>query len=272
MKKAVFIIVALMMVMCAMSQEKFYVYMNDGSIDEYVVADCDSISFMAPQVSTRPECQKALDAEDNWVTIGSQRWLNVNTRCIEYDTESEAYVAGITNISTSSGSTNAPYYTVIPNSSKPNYMSDEQFSNLGMLYNWAAAMGYKDAGETQGQTGAYIGNRQGICPNGSHIPSMSEWNALAATLGGKSIAGKKMKTSTGWKSGNGGGDNGFAALPTGYAVGSAVTLVGSETDYWSSDASSSNDAHYPYLEYSNSNLNSCKTVKKYARSVRCIRD
>ncbi|MCQ2360504.1 MAG: hypothetical protein MJ009_03350 [Paludibacteraceae bacterium] len=272
MKKGLLFVAVLMTAMCAMTQEKFYVYMNDGSTKEYAVADCDSISFTEPKVPIRPECQTALDAEDNWVTIGSQQWLNVNARCIEYDTESEAYVAGITTISTSSSSTYSPYYTDPTTAGRPGYMSEEQFGKLGLLYNWAAAMGYKDAGEAQGQAGAYTGNRQGICPNGSHIPSASEWNALATALGGTSNACKKMKTSTGWKSGKGEGDNGFASLPAGYAVGSAVNLVGSETSYWSSDASSGNDAHYRYLECSSSNLSSCKTVKKYARSVRCIKD
>ncbi|MCQ2351218.1 MAG: hypothetical protein MJ003_04505 [Paludibacteraceae bacterium] len=271
MKKTVFIIAALMTAMCAMAKEKFYVYMNDGTTDEYTVADCDSISFTKPKAPTRPECQTALDADDNWIKIGEQYWLKVNTKCIEYDTESEAYVAGITTISTSSSRVNTPYYTdpTTVSTGKPDYMSEEQWGNLGMLYNWAAAVGLADG--TPQET-PFTGNRQGICPNGSHVPSVEEWNTLRDYLGGKSVAGKKMKTSTGWQLGTGEGDNGFAALPAGCAKGSNVQDVGGFTYYWSSDAKDSDTAYYRYLLYYNETLSDANFNKGSAYSVRCLRD
>ncbi|MCQ2350451.1 MAG: hypothetical protein MJ003_00560 [Paludibacteraceae bacterium] len=52
MKKFLLFIAALITAMCAMAQEKFYVYMNDGTTDEYTVANCDSISFTEPKAPT----------------------------------------------------------------------------------------------------------------------------------------------------------------------------------------------------------------------------
>ncbi|MCQ2336771.1 MAG: hypothetical protein MJ010_06305 [Paludibacteraceae bacterium] len=48
MKKILLFVAALMTAMCAMAQEKFYVYMNDGTTKEYAVAECDSLSLVAP--------------------------------------------------------------------------------------------------------------------------------------------------------------------------------------------------------------------------------
>ncbi|MCQ2370245.1 MAG: hypothetical protein MJ007_07220 [Paludibacteraceae bacterium] len=224
----------------------------------------------------RPDCQKALDDDANWVTIGTQQWLKVNTKCIEYDTESEAFYASwLTNntIPTSSSYVFTPYYADPTTASKPSYMSDEQFANLGMMYNWAAAVGLED-GQTQAE--AFTGNRQGICPNGSHVPSGAEWNTLATTLGGASVAGKKMKTSTGWQSGTGEGDNGFAALPAGYVRSDReiveVRGIGTNACYWPSDAKDSYNVYYRYILNTYDNLRMSSVVKYNAYSVRCLRD
>ncbi|MCQ2361380.1 MAG: hypothetical protein MJ009_07910 [Paludibacteraceae bacterium] len=200
------------------------------------------------------------------VTIGNQVWMAENMRCNKYDTESER--AGV-ELSTSSSTVYTPYYTAIPGSSKPDYMTDEQFGKLGYLYNWAAAVGLEDG---QTQTSAFTGNRQGICPNGWHMPSVAEWNTLRDFLGGQSVAGKKMKTSTGWQSGTGEGDNGFAALPAGHANGSSVTSVGRNAYYWSSDAYDSNVAYDRFLNYSNAIFNESYFDKGNAYGVRCVKD
>lgn len=74
----------------------------------------------------------------------------------------------------------------------------------GRLYEWKAAI---DA-----------------CPRGWHLPSEDEFDALSATVGGKSTAAKMLKSQTGWKhNGNGTDAYGFAALPAGFM---------SESDYY----------------------------------------
>ncbi|MCQ2350552.1 MAG: DUF1566 domain-containing protein [Paludibacteraceae bacterium] len=72
MKKTVLIIAALMTAMCAMAKEKFYVYMNDGTTDEYTVADCDSISFTEPKAPTTGEAKTKDGTMVKWV----QLWEN----------------------------------------------------------------------------------------------------------------------------------------------------------------------------------------------------
>jgi uncharacterized protein (TIGR02145 family) len=72
-----------------------------------------------------------------------------------------------------------------------------------------------------------------VCPNGWHLPSLSEWKDLVTTAGGTEVAGKKLKAASGWRdrSGNTGDcidystghtgkcdgtdEYGFAALPGG---------------------------------------------------------
>ena len=41
---------------------------------------------------------------------------------------------------------------------------------------------------------------RGLAPNGYHIPSDAEWTILTDYLGGDSIAGAKMKSTSGWNS------------------------------------------------------------------------
>lgn len=220
----------------------------------------------------RPACQEALDADANWVKIGEQYWLKENIKCTEYDKGSEAYKVGRYTIPTSSDKTYNPYYTVIPDSKKPDHMTPEQFGKLGLLYNWAAAMGYTDL-EARAQTGAYSGTRQGICPNGSHIPSVAEWNVLSDYLGGGSVAGKKMKTETGWYKNFGTNESGFAALPAGYAQGSTwYSGVGDGTYYLSSNAYQISSVYDRELGYGYEDLYPRHTSKEYACSVRCLRD
>ena len=72
---------------------------------------------------------------------------------------------------------------------------------------------YKDAALTYGHLYNFYA-LTGIAPTGWHVPTYAEWQTLATTLGGESIAGGKMKTAD-WDSPNTGATNssGFSALP-----------------------------------------------------------
>jgi len=52
-----------------------------------------------------------------------------------------------------------------------------------------------------------------VCPEGWHLPTRSEWNALLTYVGEK--PGKKLKDIVDWRDGNGTNDYGFKALPGG---------------------------------------------------------
>jgi uncharacterized protein (TIGR02145 family) len=83
---------------------------------------------------------------------------------------------------------------------------------FGLLYTWAAAM---NEGLSSNANPSGI---QGICPNGWHLPSNSEWSQLIDFLGGTEAAGGKMKE-TGtqhWISPNAASnESGFTALAAG---------------------------------------------------------
>jgi len=142
----------------------------------------------------------------------------------------------------------------------------------GRLYNWNAA---KDA-----------------CPKGWHLPDTTEWQVLVYLAGGKEVAGKKLKASSGWNdNGNGLDAVGFAALPggSGYSDGS-FRDVGNSGRWWSASEGSSRyayrrwDGSTEYMDFSSyaysmhmfyygegvdNNLNS----SKYSlHSVRCVQD
>ncbi len=215
----------------------------------------------------------------NCVKIGSVYWTAENMRCNKYDTQSER--AGAT-ISTSSSTTYAPYYTDGRNATTLNSgnLTSEQRNKLGYLYNWAAAVGIATAEDAEAQTSEFSTNRQGICPNGWHVPTRAEWETLGVALGGTEEwsgnfpnVGKLLKTTSGWyNGGNGTDDYSFAALPAGCAYGSTVINVGTSAHFWTATPGSSDIAYFRGLYYEDDDLNSDDNTKSYARSVRCVRN
>ncbi|MCQ2360615.1 MAG: hypothetical protein MJ009_03930 [Paludibacteraceae bacterium] len=163
------------------------------------------------------------------VKIGKQYWISENMQCTKYDTQSEK--AGIV-LQASKG------YIDGRHSAGYNELSNSKRARLGLLYNWSAAMGYSE-NETKQQNGKYIGKRQGICPNGWHIPSRSEYVELVNSCGGEEVAGQHLTSSIGWYEDVGSGDNkcGFSALPSGYSNGDEVNGVGYLCYLWTCDAS-----------------------------------
>lgn len=192
------------------------------------------------------------------VLIGSQVWMKGNLKCAKYDTESEAYKEKRYSIPMSSTGIYTPYYNDATNrdgwdyDSRTKYgksLSTEQVDNLGYLYNWAAAVGVED-GETH--TVAFTGNRQGICPNGWHVPSKAEWDALVTYSGGKTITGNKLKTTTGWYENKNATDVfGFSALPAGETKGSVISNVGVYGMFSCSSLVVNEDkrVYYIYMDY-----------------------
>lgn len=262
---------------------KLWVHSHSGNHISIDIADLDSIGFTESGNAEPDDPTTVTDACGNKykvVTIGSQVWMAENMRCNKYDTESER--AGAT-LSTSSDLTHAPYYTdasdkSLWDSNSQEYganLTSEQIGKLGYLYNWAAAVGLA--------TAEFSTNRQGICPNGWHVPTDAEWDTLRNYVG--SNAGKKLKATSGWyNGGNGTDDYFFAALPAGYAIGSTVYYVGYYAYFWTAtpkNISSYLDADYAF----NSNLfylsgglygglygGGHYSNKNSALSVRCVRN
>jgi uncharacterized protein (TIGR02145 family) len=129
----------------------------------------------------------------------------------------------------------------------------------GKLYNWYA-----------------VNDPRGLAPTGYHVPSDAEWTTLTTFLGGESIAGDKMKATTGWTSYPGitnTNSSGFTGLPgAGCDSVGAFSGIGSGGFWWSSSEYFVTAAWARNLYYGNSLANRANLLKENGFSVRCVRD
>ena len=220
------------------------------------------------------------------VKIGEQYWMAENLRCNNYDTESGR--AGDALKTTEDIASYAPYYADASDKSKWNEtiytqnltLSDDQISKLGYLYNWAAAVGLEDETAAKQQTKPFDKQIQGICPNGWHVPTKAEWEALGVALGGAKDKdgsfpgiGKKLKTTSGWyDNGSGTDDCLFAALPAGYAYGSKIADVGARTFFWTANPEDGAFSYLYILAYHSDLLEHFSNSKYLGYSVRCVKN
>jgi uncharacterized protein (TIGR02145 family) len=108
------------------------------------------------------------------------------------------------------------------------------------------------------------------CPSGWHVPSRQEWDELVTEVGGKVIAGKKLKSINGW---NGTDDYDFSALPGGYRYNDGSFGNAGDLGYWwTTTEGSSDDAYYWHMYDNNDNVNEDSNLKSFGFSVRCIKD
>jgi uncharacterized protein (TIGR02145 family) len=132
------------------------------------------------------------------------------------------------------------------------YNDDNSLCNqYGRLYDWATA--------------------RKACPTGWHLPARWEWDNLGQAIGGKKIAGKKLKSSNGWNNnGNGTDDYGFSALPGGSRFFDGFGNVGTFGNWWTVDEESRENAHDRNMIYREDYVGSEYNDKSYGRSVRCV--
>ena len=154
----------------------------------------------------------------------------------------------------------------------------------GRLYTWAVAIdSVKLAADAEnplycgyGKECGLAGKVQGICPEGWHLPSYDEWNTLFTAVGGRSTAGAKLKSQTGWTAYDGITNEdafGFSALPAGckYSLGD-YDYEGSQAYFWSSSEDGSDYAYNMLLDYYGDNVRLLNTSKSLGFSVRCLKD
>lgn len=82
-------------------------------------------------------------------------------------------------------------------------------NSYGRLYTYEEVVGSMQQASETNPSGI-----PGICPEGWHVPSYPEWEELFIGIGA-SVAGKKLKSTTGWGAYPGTDDYGFALLPGG---------------------------------------------------------
>jgi uncharacterized protein (TIGR02145 family) len=155
---------------------------------------------------------------------------------------------------------------------------EENCDEFGGLYQWDELMEYG--------TGEGV---QGICPEGWHIPSDSEWKILEGYIdnqyglgdpewdlaGWRGFdAGQSLKSQTGWKEdGNGTDDFGFSANPAGYREFTGAYFRLTEGAYfWSSTEDGTNAAWRRGLHYTRENIHRWNYEKTGGRSVRCLKN
>jgi uncharacterized protein (TIGR02145 family) len=127
----------------------------------------------------------------------------------------------------------------------------------GKLYNWYA-----------------VNDPRGLAPEGWHIPTDAEWTQLSDYLGGERVAGKKMKSTSGWNNkGNGTNESGFNGLPGGYR--GNFGSFSNHCNYgcwWSASEDSTGLAYSRDLSRSIDYLYRFSSFKERGFSVRCLRD
>ncbi|MEA3495399.1 MAG: FISUMP domain-containing protein [Bacteroidota bacterium] len=135
--------------------------------------------------------------------------------------------------------------------------NDANVETYGYLYDWETACD--------------------VCPDGWHLPSDAEWVELTVYLGGKSIAGRKMKEigTSHWDSPNEKATNksGFSALPGGVRDNDGTfDYMGHSASFWTSTGNGNSDAWHLRLYYHSGCVYRYDYVKDFGFSVRCIRD
>ena len=208
----------------------------------------------------------------NTVQLGSQCWMKENLRTTRFANCNPIALG------TDPSATDKLYY--YPNSDEANV------ETYGLLYNWNAIM-------NGGSSSATIPSGvQGVCPDGWHVPSNAEWNALIGYIGGRSqyLCGgesanvaKALANNSGWNTGNmecavgvnqeTNNATHFTGLPTGGFVSSGIANFGKYAMFWSCTGNST-DAEAYYLGYNSANVGhpvSGYSVT-YGMGVRCVRD
>ena len=106
---------------------------------------------------------------------------------------------------------------------------------------------------------------------GWHLPTIAEWDFLAANAGGREVCGTKLKAASGWDDdGNGTDDFGFSALPAGYYNGSFYSL-GSNALFWTATENNTSNAYYRNFT-TGASMNSSYDSKYSQYSVRLVKD
>ena len=217
------------------------------------------------------------------VRIGEQCWMAENMRCDKYDTESEA--AGKT-ISVSEYAYYDQYFyhsncqdsKCIDRTCTVSYNINDK---LGLLYNWAAAVGASER-EIYADSDEFSYPRQGICPNGWHVPTLFDYVNLVFNInpdGGEDA--KLLKSKEGWcntgKYDQGLDTYGFTLYPAGEVTRDGhyetVSNVGNLGTLWVVDGAHGELATYCIAYTYDPSMYYNEDGRKYeAHSVRCVKN
>jgi uncharacterized protein (TIGR02145 family) len=188
------------------------------------------------------------------IRIGNRLWLAENLKTTRYN-DGQAIAHREYNGEDSSVVNTPAYYW---------YNNNETNKNpYGALYTYAAVATDK------------------LCPSGWHVPDNDDWDSMAESLGGDSLAGGLLKEAgtTHWNSPNTGADNesGFTGLPGGMLNGegahasSGFGNMGVSGNWWSGSTVGNSGMIY-FLNHESRELEHFNPFKTFVMSVRCTRD
>jgi uncharacterized protein (TIGR02145 family) len=194
------------------------------------------------------------------VLIGTQCWTKQNLKVSRYNDGT-----AIPDLASNSDWQNATTGALTDNIGVAGYVG-----TYGYLYNWYAAAGII------APSGSSTKN---ICPLGWHVPTDTEWTTLTDYLGGTSVAGAKMRsTSTLWSVFNpqtlGTNTSDFSALPGGYRDynGSFLNISYGALFWSATESNPSFLAEVRDIYYGYNNADRLNKNKSVGASVRCLKD
>jgi uncharacterized protein (TIGR02145 family) len=134
--------------------------------------------------------------------------------------------------------------------------SADSCEKYGRLYDWQSAMI--------------------ACPPGWHLPGVKEWSSLIDAVGGKSVAGRMLKATSGWGTeydGSGTDEYGFSALPGGFRSYNIdrFGFAGHSGIWWTATAETgSSTAENADMSIMGSLASVNSNYKSHGYSVRCV--
>jgi len=137
----------------------------------------------------------------------------------------------------------------------------------GRLYDWNTAMGNASS-STANPSGI-----QGVCPNGWHLPSTAEWEALR-TVVGSTKTGTALRSTSGWNTSclyTGTNTFGFNALPSGFYAGYDQGL-GTGSRWWTSSLNTNGYVAAYDVSCQNESLSPTGAEKTWFYAVRCVKN
>ena len=251
-------------------------YENSEHCDSVVVMTLH-VSSCGPVIDSKscPAAPTVTDHDGNvyaTVQIGNQCWMRENMRTTHY--ADGTYIAQGSENSTTIG------YWYYPNHDSTNKQV------YGLLYNWAAVMHGASSSNTN-PSGV-----QGVCPEGWHVPSDTEWVQLIEFVRTQTVYGcndtawnnaKAMSSTFGWNSstmectvGNAPNTNnatGFSIVPAGCSIIGYGSRFGEAAYLWSATENGENETFGSYMDLNILFLPIVTNLYKRAGlSVRCLRD
>ena len=187
------------------------------------------------------------------VTIGGRTYRTVVIGGKEWMAENLDYKFSHLAVGQSGTSTSSPRGNYYDNDESTYGVNGNKY---GLLYNWIAVKYLED-------------NKSQLIP-GWHVPTTAEWDALATAVGGTSVVGTKLKSTTDWQSGAGTDDYGFSALPAGNYNGRFYNL-GILANFWTSVENGSSNAYSRYFD-AGASMYSSSDNKNRQYSVRLVKD